>query len=265
MSGTRAAVLRCLFVALPFAALYLLWRVRAPARSTCAIGASASAGRAAAQKWRARRIWMHAVSVGETRAAQPLIEALVVAVSGARILLTHMTPTGRATGKSSCAAARPVRSATCPTTCRSRSATSSTRSGRPRHRARDRSVAEPALRRARARHPDGARQRAAVRAVARARPRFASLMRRPRSAFRCIAAQTEADARGCAALRCADRRVIGNLKFDLAPDATQVDAGARCGRLRRRAVRLFATTREGEEELLLDALRRMMCTPPAAR
>jgi len=42
------------------------------------------------------RIWVHAVSVGETRAAAPLIEALIQ--GGEKILLTHMTPTGRETG-----------------------------------------------------------------------------------------------------------------------------------------------------------------------
>jgi 3-deoxy-D-manno-octulosonic-acid transferase len=44
-------------------------------------------------------IWVHAVSVGETRAAQPLIDALMAARPDARILLTHMTPSGRATGE----------------------------------------------------------------------------------------------------------------------------------------------------------------------
>jgi 3-deoxy-D-manno-octulosonic-acid transferase len=44
-------------------------------------------------------IWVHAVSVGETRAAQPLIEALQRAFPDARVLLTHMTPSGRATGE----------------------------------------------------------------------------------------------------------------------------------------------------------------------
>jgi 3-deoxy-D-manno-octulosonic-acid transferase len=43
------------------------------------------------------RIWVHAVSVGETRAAAPLIDALIQ--SGEKILLTHMTPTGRETGR----------------------------------------------------------------------------------------------------------------------------------------------------------------------
>ena len=43
------------------------------------------------------RIWVHAVSVGETRASEPLIDALIQ--SGEKILLTHMTPTGRDTGR----------------------------------------------------------------------------------------------------------------------------------------------------------------------
>ena len=42
-------------------------------------------------------IWIHAVSVGETRAAQPLIEAYLA--RGETILLTHMTLNGRRTGK----------------------------------------------------------------------------------------------------------------------------------------------------------------------
>ena len=43
-------------------------------------------------------IWVHAVSVGETRAAQPLIAGLQAQWPGYRILLTGMTPTGRETG-----------------------------------------------------------------------------------------------------------------------------------------------------------------------
>ena len=42
-------------------------------------------------------IWIHAVSVGETRAAQPLIDAYLA--RGETILLTHMTLNGRRTGK----------------------------------------------------------------------------------------------------------------------------------------------------------------------
>lgn len=47
-----------------------------------------------------RYIWVHAVSAGETRAAEPLIRALLQRYPDHQILLTHMTPTGRATGAS---------------------------------------------------------------------------------------------------------------------------------------------------------------------
>ena len=40
-------------------------------------------------------IWLHCVSVGETRAAQPLIKALQKQYPKHQILLTHTTPTGR--------------------------------------------------------------------------------------------------------------------------------------------------------------------------
>lgn len=48
------------------------------------------------QKPKVPAIWIHAVSVGETRAAQPLVDQLIA--QGQTLLLTHMTPTGRRTG-----------------------------------------------------------------------------------------------------------------------------------------------------------------------
>ncbi len=44
-------------------------------------------------------IWLHCVSVGETRAAEPLVRALMTEYPQHHILMTHGTPTGRATGK----------------------------------------------------------------------------------------------------------------------------------------------------------------------
>src|SRR5256885_186957 len=44
-------------------------------------------------------IWVHAVSAGETRAAAPLVRALQARAPQAKILLTHMTATGRETGR----------------------------------------------------------------------------------------------------------------------------------------------------------------------
>ena len=45
-------------------------------------------------------IWIHAVSVGETRAAEPLVRALCERHPDKKILLTNMTPTGRETSAS---------------------------------------------------------------------------------------------------------------------------------------------------------------------
>jgi len=43
--------------------------------------------------------WLHAVSVGETRAAAPLVRRLRQDYPLASILMTHMTATGRETGR----------------------------------------------------------------------------------------------------------------------------------------------------------------------
>ena len=45
-------------------------------------------------------LWLHAVSLGETRAAASLLEALRAARPGLRVLLTHSTATGREAGRS---------------------------------------------------------------------------------------------------------------------------------------------------------------------
>ncbi len=44
-------------------------------------------------------VWVHAVSLGETRAVAPLITQLRQALPGMRLLLTHGTATGRAQGR----------------------------------------------------------------------------------------------------------------------------------------------------------------------
>ncbi len=44
-------------------------------------------------------IWLHCVSVGETRAAEPLVKALLLQYPHYQILLSHTTPTGRATSE----------------------------------------------------------------------------------------------------------------------------------------------------------------------
>ena len=85
------------FVATPAIALYLLWRSRRqPAyRRDWAERFLGRYGR----REPSRCIWIHAVSVGETRAAAPLIERLQARYPGYPVLVTNMTPTGRETAR----------------------------------------------------------------------------------------------------------------------------------------------------------------------
>lgn len=93
---TRNVYTFLLYLLLPFTPLKLLWRARKQPEYI--------------QHWQERygfyklqlqkpAIWLHCVSVGETRAAEPLIKALLLQYPGHQILLTHTTPTGRATSE----------------------------------------------------------------------------------------------------------------------------------------------------------------------
>jgi len=83
---------------MPVLPLRLWWRGRREPEYRHAIGERF--GRYATTAVDAPLLWVHAVSVGETRAALPLIQRLKVAYPRATILLTHMTATGRETGRS---------------------------------------------------------------------------------------------------------------------------------------------------------------------
>ncbi len=84
-------------LALPWVVLRLLWRARREPGYAHAIGQRLGIfPRVDARP----TIWVHAVSVGETRAAQPLIARLRDRMPQVRILLTQTTATGRATALS---------------------------------------------------------------------------------------------------------------------------------------------------------------------
>jgi 3-deoxy-D-manno-octulosonic-acid transferase len=77
----------------PLAWVWLSWRARAT-KHAWHLWAAERFGRYP-QPWdRAPPVWVHATSVGEVRAAKPLIKALLL--QGQTVLLTHFTPTGRA-------------------------------------------------------------------------------------------------------------------------------------------------------------------------
>ena len=83
-------------IATPAIALYLLWRSRRQPAYRSGWG-ERFLGRYRAQSVNQRTgrcVWIHAVSVGETRAAAPLVNALRARYPDLSLLVTHMTPTG---------------------------------------------------------------------------------------------------------------------------------------------------------------------------
>jgi 3-deoxy-D-manno-octulosonic-acid transferase len=79
---------------LPLAFVRLAWRTRHSSEYLNHF--SERLGFVSGKKMTPGAIWIHAVSVGETRASQPLIEAYLE--RGEVVLLTHMTLNGRRTG-----------------------------------------------------------------------------------------------------------------------------------------------------------------------
>jgi 3-deoxy-D-manno-octulosonic-acid transferase len=102
MSRWRAFYTLLTALALPLIGLRLLWRSWREPRYREHWAERFGKFRPAATKG---AVWIHAVSVGEMRAAQPLIEGLRVRQPARPLLLTCMTPTGRATAEALYAAA----------------------------------------------------------------------------------------------------------------------------------------------------------------
>lgn len=199
------------------------------------------------------RLWIHAVSLGEARAAGILLAALRPAWPGLRLLLTHGTATGRAEG------ARLLQDG-------------------------DLQVWQPwDTPQAVARFLDhfkpcmgilmetevwpnliaGCANRGVPVVLANARlnersfrqaQRLAALARPAYGALAAVWAQTDADAQRLRALGAKVAGVFGNLKFDAAPDAAQIVMGQRWGESVTRPVILLASSREGEEAAFLKLI-----------
>ncbi len=84
------------YLALPFLPLRLWWRGRREPGYREAIGERFGRCRGTP---RGPVLWVHAVSLGETRAAAPLVDRARSAFPDATVLVTHMTATGRAAGR----------------------------------------------------------------------------------------------------------------------------------------------------------------------
>ncbi|HSN33669.1 MAG TPA: 3-deoxy-D-manno-octulosonic acid transferase [Ideonella sp.] len=207
-------------------------------------------------------VWIHAVSLGETRAAAALVAALRELRPDLRLLLTHGTATGREAG-----------------------AALLDSTPRPDGLPRDVQVWLPfdtvgATRRFIARfHPAVgvlmetelwpnllhaaaragvpmvlANARLSARSERRGR-RLDAVLRPAVASLALVLAQTEDDARRLAERGAREVEVCGNLKFDMAPDAALQERGRSWGHALGRPVVLAASTRDGEEAPLLAAWR----------
>jgi 3-deoxy-D-manno-octulosonic-acid transferase len=244
----RAAWSWLLRLLLPLIFVRLWWRGRREPgyrlawRERLGLGASSVPG----------AVWVHAVSLGETRAAAALIDALRARVAGVRFLLTHGTATGREAGQAllrdgdhQCwlpydtpGAARrfllrhqPAVGVLMETEVWPNLIVQAHRSGVPMVLANAR-LSERSARKGQ---------------------RLSALLAPAAEVLDLVLAQTHDDA---ARLRMAGAReveVSGNLKFDMAPDAALVARGRRWRAALDRPVVMMASSREGEEPPLLQA------------
>ena len=198
------------------------------------------------------RLWLHAVSLGETLAAAPLLQALREQQPGLQVLLTHGTATGRAAGAALLQAGdaqawlpydtpgavrrflrahRPVAGVVMETEVWPNLLHGAQHAGLPMVLAN---------------------ARLSARSAAKGR-RLAALMHPALARFTCVLAQTEADAGRLREAGARGVQVMGNLKFDITPRPELLARGRAWHAVLKRPVVLAAVTREGEETALLAA------------
>ncbi len=243
------------WLALPLVLLRLWWRGRREPGYRQHIGERLSLQ---LPEFAAPVIWVHAVSVGETRAAEPLIKALLQTYPSHSILLTHMTPTGRATGRMLFAHQPRIVQAYLPydTLLMTRRFLAHFK---PSVCILIETEVWPALIAACARTHVGValvNARLSERSFRRAQ-RFAALLGAAAMRITLVAAQTKEDARRLQLLGAQQVQVTGSLKFDVEPPLEKIQAGlALRQQIGARPVLLCASTRDGEEALILSAYQR---------
>jgi len=198
------------------------------------------------------RLWLHAVSLGETRAAAALVAALRQARPDLRLLLTHSTATGREAGRELLQAgdAQAWLPYDSPGAVRR-----FLQHWQPAVGVLMDTEIWPCLQ-ARAEAVDLPMVLANARLSARSQrrgQRFAALLHPAARRLRLALAQTEADAGRLRASGAAEVQVQGNLKFDMKVDEQLLSRGQAWRAQLGRSVLLAAVSREGEEALLLKA------------
>jgi 3-deoxy-D-manno-octulosonic-acid transferase len=243
-----------LYLITPLIWLRLLWRARKQPEYLQRLGERYGFYR---QPVPEKLIWVHAVSVGETRAAQPLIEGLQAQWPQHRILLTGMTPTGRTAGQQ--VYGERVIQAYLPYDY----PTAVDRFFRHFSPAfgvlMETEIWPNLLASAQARKIPVMLANARLSArSARGYGKLDALVRPAFAALSGIAAQTTGDAERLAELGAHPVEVCGNLKFDVTPSPENLALGQRWrDSLGQRPVWLAASTREGEESLIIAAWRQV--------
>jgi 3-deoxy-D-manno-octulosonic-acid transferase len=251
MSAWRTVYSLLLYALMPFALLRLWWRGRRQPGYRLHVPERFGFYSIRCDK---PIVWLHSVSVGETRAAEPLVAALRERWTDHAILLTHMTPTGRHTGEQVFGTS--VMRCYLPYDLPGAVARFLTHF-RPRLGVLMETEIWPNLI-----HAAGMRSiplylvnaRLSARS-ARGYARLGSFTSQTLRELAGIAAQTSADAERLRGLGAQGVVVTGNLKFDRSPSARDLELGAqfRAG-FGGRPIFLAASTREGEEEQVLEAL-----------
>jgi 3-deoxy-D-manno-octulosonic-acid transferase len=198
-------------------------------------------------------VWVHAVSVGEARAAAPLVRALKEALADHAVVMTGTTAAGRETIKQ-------VYGESVIPTFLPYDYPESVRSFLERFRPTLGILMEteiwPNLLAACTTYgvPVVLANARMSEKSARGYRRWRSLMAPAIRNLAAVCAQSEADAARLRALGAPRVEVTGNLKFDVTLDAAQLAAGRQWKAKVGRPVLLLASTREGEEKLLLSEL-----------
>ena len=204
-----------------------------------------------------RPVWVHAVSLGETRAAQPLIKALLD--RGLPVLLTHMTATGRREGARLFAQAveqGQLRQSwlpyDLPGACRRFYAAMRPRCGI----LIEREVWPNLIHVANQAGLPVALVSARLSArSARASQRYGgSALRQAYAGLDLVLAQTEDDAQRLRETGARAVSVAGNIKFDAAVSPAQVERGHAWKQAWNRQVATIASTQDGEEAAFIEAL-----------
>ena len=198
-------------------------------------------------------LWLHAVSVGEARACAPLVRALQREHPDHDVLVTCLTASGRETveqvyGESVLLAYLPYDYP--------RAVRRFLEHFRPRLGVLVETEIWPNLLHACRQYgvPVVLANARMSQRSARGYQRLGWLTRPAFASLAATCAQGPADARRLARLGAPKVTVAGNLKFDIEPDPAKVEEGrALRAALRHRKVLLLASTREGEEQRLLEA------------